>query len=116
MTLDEFKEDFKRLCEGFSYQPTRGQVDAFYERLKHVWWQDWREAVTDLLCAPRFPADLNKILEAVEKRAEPRRRGAVERDRATAYIPNKAPQGYCECPEELRADLERQGLMSKRDT
>lgn len=84
MTKDEFKQEFKRLCDGFSYQPRQLQVDAFYERLSHCHCQDWREAVTDLLCAAKFPMNLNLILDAVERRAEQRRRAAVINDQPHA--------------------------------
>jgi hypothetical protein len=84
MTQDVFKVEFKRLCEGFSYQPRPAQVAAFYDRLQHVHEADWREAVTDLLCAPYFPKTIEVMLDAVEKRADQRRRGAVHRERVQA--------------------------------
>ena len=85
MTRDEFKIEFKRLCDGFSYQPRQTQVEAFYERLQHCQRPDWHEAVTDLLCAPRFPMNLEIILETIEKRAEQRRRHIVKRDHDQAH-------------------------------
>jgi hypothetical protein len=77
MTVKEFAEHFDRLCKGFRYCPQPEQAEAFFERLKHCNQQDWREAVTDLLCSPKFPPSLNVILDSIERRAEQRRRTAV---------------------------------------
>jgi hypothetical protein len=80
MIKDQFKVEFKRLCEGFNYQPRPAQMEAFYERLQHCHIDDWHEAVTDLLCAPYFPKTIDIMLEAVEKRAEQRRKTVVHRE------------------------------------
>ncbi len=80
MMRDDFKIEFKRLCDGFDYKPRATQTDAYYERLQRCHPQDWHEAVTDLLCAPYFPKSIDLMLEAVEKRAEHRRKGAVQRE------------------------------------
>lgn len=74
MNSDEFKTGFKRLCSGFGYEPRQAQAKAYFDRLSLVHAQDWEEAVTDLLCAPYFPKTLDVILDAVERRAEQRRR------------------------------------------
>lgn len=84
MTKDEFRTEFRRLCDGFSYQPKPTQMEAFYERLQHCHPDDWREAVTDLLCAPKFPRDLNAILQAVDVRAEQRRKIKVSHEHIQA--------------------------------
>lgn len=84
MTKDEFKKHFKRLCEGYDYKPRQTQMDAFYERLQHYQQQDWQEAVTDLLCAARFPMNLEIILETIERRAEQRRRVSVHTEKQQA--------------------------------
>lgn len=111
MTKDEFKLQFKRLCEGFKFEPTQGQIEAFYERVGFYDLRDWRESVTDLLCAPRFPKDLNVIAETVSRRADDRRRRDAENNRmARLTIPAQAPQGYCDMPDEVRAALSRLGL------
>lgn len=84
MTKDVFKLNFKRLCDGFEYHPRPMQVEAFWERLQHCHEMDLHHAVTDLLCAPYFPKSLDIILDAVEKRADQRRRSRVHRDNAEA--------------------------------
>jgi|SRR6185295_11907267 len=84
MTQEEFKIEFKRLCDGYDYKPRQMQMEAFYERLKHYQRSDWHEAVTDLLCASRFPMNLEAILACIEKRAEERRRTAVRQERHDA--------------------------------
>jgi hypothetical protein len=78
MTKDVFGVEFKRLCDGFDYKPRATQTAAYYERLQHCHEQDWHEAVTDLLCAPYFPKSIDLMLEAVEKRAEQRRKGSAQ--------------------------------------
>ena len=111
MNKDEFKQQFKRLCEGFKFEPTPGQVEAFYERVGFHDPRDWREAVTDLLCAPRFPKDLNVIADTVGKRADDRRRREADNQRMhTLTIPDKPQQGYCAMPDEVRAAFLRMGF------
>lgn len=111
MTKDEFKHQLKRLCEGFKFEPTPGQVEAFYERLGFHEAKDWREAVTDLLCAPRFPKDLNVMADTVGRRADERRRREAEQQRMHRLtVPERAAQGYCDMPEEVREALKRLGL------
>lgn len=85
MTKNEFSAEFDRLCTGFEYKARATQAEAFFERLQHCHAADWHEAVTDLLCAPMFPKTLDVILDAVEKRAEQRRRRRVHDDNAQAH-------------------------------
>lgn len=111
MQKDEFKHQFKRLCDGFKFEPTPGQIEAFYERMQQYDLRDWREAVTDLLCAPRFPRDLNVIAETIGKRADDRRRREAEYSRMQRMtVPERAAQGYCDMPQEVREALSRLGL------
>lgn len=111
MTKDEFKQQFKRLCEGFKFEPTPGQIEAFYERVGFHDGRDWRETVTDLLCAPRFPKDLNVIADTIGKRADDRRRREAEQNRMSRLtVPERAAQGYCDMPDEVREALKRLGL------
>ena len=90
MTKDAFKIEFRRLCDGFEYKPRPAQVDAFYERLQHCHIDDWRQAVTDLLCSPYFPKTVDVILEAIEKRAEDRRRGQQGRERCRPVLAGRS--------------------------
>lgn len=124
MTKDEFKVQFKRLCDGFSFQPTPGQIEAFFERLGFHDVRDWKEAVTDLLCAPRFPKDLNVIAETVGKRADDRRRLEAERKRMERVsMPQPEPGTFrtrdgwdgMGFPPEIRESLEKLGLLSPKD-
>lgn len=111
MTKNEFKSEFKRLCDGFSFTPTPGQIEAFYERLGFQEAKDWREAVTDLLCAPRFPKDLNVIADTIGRRADERRRREADQSRMQRLtIPDKAAQGYCDMPDDVRQALSRLGI------
>jgi hypothetical protein len=83
MTKHEFRGHFKRLCEGFRYDPTAAQFEAFYERLKQYDVRDWTEAVTTLLCGARFPV-LDPMLDTLEKMQAARRRDELEADKAGA--------------------------------
>ena len=84
MNREEFKVEFKRLCDGFDYKPRTMQVDAFFERLQHYQVCDWHEAVTDLLCAAWFPKNLDVILLAIDIRSEQRRKRQVLRQNIEA--------------------------------
>ncbi len=111
MTKDEFKQQFKRLCAGFKFEPTPGQIEAFFERMGQYDVCDWKEAVTDLLCAPRFPKDLNVIAEAIGRRADDRRRREAEQNRMSRLtVPERAAEGYCDMPQDVREALGRLGL------
>ncbi len=113
MQHSEFTMEFRRLCQGFSYEPRPAQVDAFFERLKHVQYQDFREAVTSLLCAPRFPQSIEVILQACDTAQEWRRKAALSRERKQADSWGKATH-----PQEAdREEAYRQfriGLLSGR--
>lgn len=80
MNKPEFFTEYTRLCKGFRYESTPEQGNAWYSRLAHVHASDWTEAVTSLLCGPRFPL-LDPVLEACEKAAAHRRRVEADRDR-----------------------------------
>jgi hypothetical protein len=127
MTKEEFKFQFRRLCDGFNFEPTTGQIAAFYERLQMYDVRDWREAVTDLLCSPRFPKDITAILDVIGKRADDRRRIEAERSRMERISIPEPPTGTfpregrsddwdgCGFPPEIRKHLEQAGLISPRD-
>jgi hypothetical protein len=103
VTKREFLLEFTRLCEGHRYEPTPIQGSAYFERLQHVHAADWREAVTDLLCAPRFPLTLDPILATIEKYATTRRRREVESDRMKAERTLEAVG--CGMPDDVRAKI-----------
>jgi len=73
MTLDQFKYQFKRLCDGHKLQPTPEQIVAFYQNLQRVEACDWEEAVTNLLCRPKFPY-LEAVLDMCVACADNRKR------------------------------------------
>lgn len=83
MTTPEFLTEFKRLCAGFRYEPTKEQADAWFKRIGHNVASDWACAVDTLLCAPRFPL-LDPVLAAIDDAATYRRRVSVERDKPRA--------------------------------
>lgn len=83
MTKPQFLAEYERLCNGFRHQSTPEQGAAWYTKIGHVQAEDWREAVTTLLCAPRFPL-LDPVLISCEQAAETRRRMTVNRERYEA--------------------------------
>jgi len=98
MTRPEFMGQFDRLCRGFSYTATPEQSEAWFRRIGHAVVQDWSEAVTTLLCAPRFPL-LDPVLAALESAGTHRRRLAVERDKQPAsMLARLAQEGGRGCP------------------
>ena len=64
MTRPEFMGQFQRLCTGFSTSFTQEQAEAWFRRIGHVGADVWSESVTTLLCADRFPRDLDRVLAA----------------------------------------------------
>jgi hypothetical protein len=113
MQHSEFTMEFRRLCEGFSYEPRPAQVEAFFDRLKHVQYPDFREAVTSLLCAPRFPQSIEAILQACETAQEWRRKASLAREKkqAESWGRSRAPQSMDR--DEQYHDF-RMGLLSGR--
>lgn len=113
MTKALFAAEFDRLCKGFDYKPRAVQADAFFERLQHCDAKDWHEAVTDLLCAPRFPINLDVILDAIEKRADQRRRRQAQLVREhtakqlNVIMDSTSMQEACDEKPELMATLKR---------
>lgn len=84
MTRTEFQGQFVRLCKGFKYDATDEQTEAWYRRLSHLHLEVWAESVTNLLCADRFPRDLDRVLLVVDTQAQAARSKAILRDRHTA--------------------------------
>lgn len=113
MTKPEFIREFDRLCAGFKYQATPVQVAAFYERLRTYESSAWKEAVTDLVCAPSFPHHLDKILQAVDRREEQHRRAKADRERMQAEQYGVIPDGHG-MPEEVRQWFIAQGLLVEK--
>jgi len=98
MTRNEFMGQFQRLCAGFRYDSTPEQIEAWFRRIGHAAVQDWAEAVTTLLCAPRFPL-LDPVLAALDSASAHRRRLAVERDKQPAsMLARLAQEGGRGCP------------------
>lgn len=103
MTKADFMGQFDRLCRGFKYDATSEQAEAWFRRIGHALIQDWSEAVTTLLCAPRFPL-LDPVLAALEVAAAHRRRTQIERDKQpAATLARLAQDGGRGCP--LSLDL-----------
>ena len=113
MTKTEFMREFDRLCAGFHYQATPVQVAAFYERLRTYSAGAWKEAVTDLVCAPAFPYHLDKILQAVDRREEQQRRATADRERRQAEQHGVVPEASG-MPEEVRQWFIEHGLLVER--
>jgi hypothetical protein len=112
MQYSEFLTEFHRLCEGFVYKPKPPQLAAFYDRLKHCDSRDWTEAATDLLCAPRFPASFDVVLEAIERRAQQRRRASNRREstEANRFLDGRA-SAHGSTPEEEEYNQFRMDLL-----
>lgn len=84
MTRVEFQGQFVRLCNGFKYDATMEQTDAWFRRVGHVGLEPWAESVTNLLCADRFPRDLDAVLKVVDLQAQACRARAILRDKPKA--------------------------------
>jgi len=84
MTKNEFNGQFLRLCRGFKFEATDEQAEAWFRRVGHVALSVWAESVTNLLCADRFPRDLDRVLTVVEIQAQAARAKAVQRDKPIA--------------------------------
>lgn len=111
MTKDEFKFQFRRLCDGVKHDATDEQLDAWWSRLQHVRADDWREAVTTLLLAGRFPYP-DKVNEAIDHAVSSRRATEIrnERNEADKFVQGKTkPAGITE--QERAYNLFRMGLV-----
>lgn len=98
MTKPEFMGQFDRLCRGFKYEATGEQAEAWFRRIGHVLVADWSEAVTTLLCAPRFPL-LDPVLAALDAAEAHRKRQRIEQDKKPAAILARlAQEGGRGCP------------------
>lgn len=84
MTKTEFMGQFERLCAGFRYESTPEQAEAWFRRVGHVGLEPWAETVTNLLCAERFPRDLDRVLAVVDTQAQACRAKAILRDKPKA--------------------------------
>lgn len=83
MTKDEFKFQFKRLCDGTKHEATPEQIDAWWSRLQHVRADDWRESVTALLLVGRFPYP-EKVNEAIDQAVAARKTEQQRKEQAEA--------------------------------
>lgn len=83
MTKREFIGQFERLCKGFKHDATDEQTEAWYQRLQSWDAGDWSEAVTTLLCAPRYPY-LDAVLEALDQALAHRRARQLQCERKQA--------------------------------
>lgn len=95
MTPDEFKFQFRRLCDGTKHESTHEQLEAWWSRLQHVRADDWREAVTTLLLAGRFPYP-EKVNEAIDAAVSSRRakeRLTERKDAETFFQGKTKPAG-----------------------
>lgn len=113
MTRDEFKFQFRRLCDGTKHESTEEQLDAWWSRLQHVRPDDWREAVTTLLLAGRFPYP-EKVNEAIDAAVSARRskERITERTDADKFFQGKTkPAGITE--QERAYNLFRMGLVMR---
>jgi hypothetical protein len=111
MTQDEFKFQFRRLCDGTKHEATQEQFDAWWSRLQHVRSDDWREAVTTLLLAGRFPYP-DKVNDAIDAAVSARRtkERITERTDADKFFQGKTkPAGITE--QERAYNLFRMGLV-----
>lgn len=84
MTKNEFMGQFDRLCRGFKFDSTAEQAEAWFRRVGHVGLDVWAESVTNLLCAERFPRDLDRVLAVVDMQAQACRAKAILRDKPKA--------------------------------
>jgi hypothetical protein len=84
MNRGEFVGQFTRLCQGFKFEVTDEQTEAWFRRMGHVGIEPWAESVTTLLCAERFPRDLDRVLAVVDLQVRACQAKAILRDRPIA--------------------------------
>ena len=83
MTKGEFITQFHLLCKGFRYEATAEQTDAWYRKVQHHALEDWTEAVSTLLCGPRFPL-LDPAMAALDNAREHRKRIGMWKEKKEA--------------------------------
>lgn len=83
MTKGEFISQFHVLCKGFRFEASAEQTDAWYRKVQHHALEDWTEAVSTLLCGPRFPL-LDPALDALDRARAHRKRISQWRDKKEA--------------------------------
>ena len=84
MTKGEFTGQFIRLCAGFRLDATAEQAEAWFRRIGHVALDVWAESVTTLLCAERFPRDLDAVMKILDSQASAMRAKAILKEKASA--------------------------------
>lgn len=84
MQYSEFLTEFQRLCQGFRYDVTSEQSEAWFRRMGHVTQGVWVESVTTMLCAERFPRDLDAVIKVLDNQSQVSRAKAILREKATA--------------------------------
>lgn len=113
MMKDDFKFQFRRLCDGVKHDSTDEQIDAWWSRFQHVRADDWREAVTSLLLAGRFPYP-DKVNEAIDNAVSSRRATEIRNERRAAdkfFQGTTQPAGISE--QERAYNLFRMSLVRK---
>lgn len=83
MTKGEFISQFHVLCKGFRFEATDQQTDAWYRKVQHHALVDWTEAVSTLLCGPRFPL-LDPAMAALDNARDHRKRMDQWKDKKEA--------------------------------
>lgn len=83
MTKGEFVSQFHLLCKGFRCEATAEQTDAWYRKVQHHALEDWTEAVSTLLCGPRFPL-LDPAMAALDNAREHRKRIGMWKEKKEA--------------------------------
>lgn len=83
MTKGEFISQFHVLCKGFRFEATEQQTEAWYRKVQHHALVDWTEAVSTLLCGPRFPL-LDPAMAALDQARDHRKRTEQWKDKKDA--------------------------------
>ena len=83
MTKGEFISQFHVLCKGFRFEATDQQTDAWYRKVQHHALIDWTDAVSTLLCGPRFPL-LDPVMAALDHARDHRKRMEMWKDKKEA--------------------------------
>lgn len=83
MTKGEFISQFHVLCKGFRFEASAEQTDAWYRKVQHHALEDWTEAVSTLLCGPRFPL-LDPAMAALDNAREHRKRIGMWKEKKEA--------------------------------
>jgi len=83
MTKGEFITQYDLLCKGHRFEPTKEQGDAWFRKVQHYALDDWADAVSTLLCGPRFPL-LDPALAVLDAAREQRKRTEIWKDKKVA--------------------------------